>query len=493
MKYSVIGQSNTLVKGNFVDQLREKFPQHEPMTLGRVGASTSVIIPFFAADKLFLSGSKFCVIDVCVIDAGMVAGGQLDINVAKLILTWFGHFSRANGCEPIFLIIPTEHHLKSPHVRAAYFDMVKGVISEGKYLYIDASDLISHVVRKTGLSPSRACFDDPWHLNEETFADVAAMLSWFFDSAPAVSSRAAKVRVEVPHFRKVRPFAQRGEFAPRRHRSSAVSFDGVFVPLWGKLAIQLGAGTMFAAMINVSTSHCLARIRGEGEALIKFDIIPFSTRPFEARVVSVATPVMAQDGKTEIMPIPIVEAARISVPENPGLELGDIVVLDGEETLAYSHRRVVGDNNIFSRFLSAGGMLSPRESHIGRKIFADSILEFAARSGVDGAYLSDDQFAVCHVTLGTEQRLELPTPSGYFTGKITAGKPKDSKCAAIELRFQGGEPVLVRLSEELRTSLFEGKGDILSINSVPPGSPFLVDKVVMKPKQKRRIKVLASK
>lgn len=479
MKYSVIGASNTLVRDNFIDQMREKFPQHEQVSLGRVGASTSVILPFFATDPAFFSGSQFCVVDVCVIDSGGYAKGVYDLATAEAMLRWFGHVSRAAGCEPIFLIIHTTHHLQAPRPRTSYFEMVHRVVAEENFLHIDVGKLVAAAAKASGLSPTNACYDDPWHLNEETHCDIANMLGWFFDHGES-SADAVRASATIANLRKVSPSEQPGAFERREHRSSTVSFDGVFIPQWGKYELKIGSGRVFAAMVNVSSTHCLARIRGAGEILVDLDILPYSVRLLEARVIHVAKTLIAKDGKIEIMPCPVEAPKRAAPLPPPGLEIGDVVIWDGDSRVNYDHHPIKGDNDLFRRFFAAGGALADRSAE-GHKHFARSVRDYARRSGVSAELVGDDQFGVCRVRPLSDQRIELPAPDGSFTAKIIARKAQESACNGVEVRFADGERFSFRLSDDLRTAAFTGRGGFITMTSIPPGHPFVVEKVVLKP------------
>lgn len=480
MKYSVIGTSNTLGKDSFVEQLRERYPQHEAVSLGRVGASPSVIIPLFASDPSFFSESRFCVIDVCTYDAGAIVNRQFDLTTAEMILRWFGHTSRANGCEPIFLLLHTIHHLQTPTKRAAYYDMVKRVISEGGYLFIDGSAIIAEGCRRSGVSPVHGGYDDPWHMNAETLADIASVLGWFFDSDPHQSPARISVSASIPNFRTVRTSDQAPPKQRRQRRSSAMTFDGVFLPLSKKLRVDIGGGAIIGALLNVSSTHCMLRLRGNGEALISLEFTTYSNWSFEARAVNFSKRIEAERGVIELMPIGIEKPFRTPLPSVAGLEIGDIVVHNGEMGIAYDFHPVDSDTDLARLYLATGADLACRAPADGRRMFANPIRDHAIRSGVRAEVIGDERSAVCRIRPSRDQRVELPGPDEPYLGKITARKAQQSQCSAIELRAGGQQPIIAPLYDELRVFRFEGTGS-LSISSIPPGHSFVVEKVVLKP------------
>lgn len=477
MKYAVIGQSNTLVKGNFVEHLR-RFPQHQAVSVKRLGASYSIILPYFAADPSFFNGAQFCIIDTCVVDSGMVAGGTYSVERAESCLRWFGHQARQNGCEPIFLIIPTTAHIKDPDKRRSYFDMVHRVIRENGYLFLDVLDLGSRIAERLGMSIQNACYDDPWHLNEDTFRDIAAIIAWNMDTPPE-RGESQRLAWRGADFRVLN--IQSSEVPEARHATSTISFDGVAIPNNTSIRVETGPATPVAAMVNVAGTFSSVRIAGLGETFVDCDIVPFSSKPFEARLVDIPTPILALDGQVEITPLPVERPkTRPTPPAKEGLEISDLLVaMEGGRLFDYEYSPMIGDIDLFQRFTAAGNDIAERNSGDRVLLLGKAVRDIAVEAGIKADFVGDANFGVARICPTPSQTLMVATPGGDFTGKIVARLSFGSNCSALRITLGDREPMVIPMVSDVRAFNFQGTGDHIEITSIPPGSNYVVDKITM--------------
>ena len=106
---AVVGQSNSIIQGGFVDLLR-RMGSVRFERLGRIGASPSILAPFFMTEG-FLAGCEYCLLDFCVVDAAGIEDGTYSTERSLVWAEWACHQARRYGCEPILVIIPRAHEI----------------------------------------------------------------------------------------------------------------------------------------------------------------------------------------------------------------------------------------------------------------------------------------------------------------------------------------------------------------------------------------------
>ncbi len=109
MRVLVIGTSNSIFKGGYVDSLRQS-PDVTSLVRTGPGGSTSIIIPYFGLDIDF-SLFDMVVIDTSINDGAFASWGKLSSIDIMNNLEWLCCTAINSGCFPCFVLMPNKKFL----------------------------------------------------------------------------------------------------------------------------------------------------------------------------------------------------------------------------------------------------------------------------------------------------------------------------------------------------------------------------------------------
>jgi hypothetical protein len=350
MHCAIIGQSNSILRAGYFSKLLERSSVKITKS-GRLGGSSSVIGPYFGSDEFF-ADSEFCIIDLCVVDFASIWGGVDYYHIMQWV-DWIGHKARKNGCQPIFVLIPTDNFSVMAPLLAVY----EAIIRQNRYFYIDMRIPIKKIIQDEGLQIS-TLYKDGSHPGERISTFLADALSAFFENAYRITyhkDEATYAFKEFEIFHLVNYVASDMEVV--EHSSSLLSFKGVRLRVGQRLTVPIGRLEKPHA-IMVNSAACNSKVALEGsERLVKsLNLRPYSAASFEGRLVAICSPLKDRNHAITIeiagddeacQDRTLHEATEYDRSRTRLLEISDLLIEKGTRLLTYQrHVPAVEDTDI---------------------------------------------------------------------------------------------------------------------------------------------------
>lgn len=342
--YAVIGQSNSILGSGYVAKMNA-ISRHEMVSSGRVGNSTSVILPYFAYSPQFFCGAQYCIIDVCIVDCGELLGNLYDVAQMARYVNWIGHQCRSNGCEPIFILIPDVYMLDLD-LTSLFFKVFNEAIYLNHYCYLDVRDVIT-VLSKRKSCLRRDFYSDNWHINEEVSDIISNAIDCFFNHAPIGEAHHVPFRFEMTQFDRIKPSDISIPLENRvRRESSLMQFDGVRLCPGQVITFQTGAISRVCGLM-VNAANCYGKLRISGSDVVVKDLRLSTQRQggFQARILHLKSNIFDKRGAITLavdeQDEPTTENTAHVREQDPGfnfLEVGDMVVERGYGMSQYEAR-----------------------------------------------------------------------------------------------------------------------------------------------------------
>ncbi len=338
---AVVGQSNSIIRDGFVDLLRRRGTVSIER-MGRIGASPSILAPFFMSDE-FLSGCDYCLLDFCVVDAAGIEGGTYSSQQSLLWAEWACHQARRHGCEPILVMIPLSHEIGGS---SALVRMYREMAGRLRCHFLDAGEV---AVRLRGAGGGAALYADASHPGEALSQAMAAILERFMLEARG-ARQAARVRAVVRRVERLSVAALADGATAIRRPGSLVSFVGVDVMRGAALRLRTGAfGGLIGVLVNAAACTHDAAFTGSRRVVKRLTLRPYSRTEFEARLVPFGVPLGDGDGwlgvsasrAGEAWEDDTLQAVRGGIMPYR-VEIADLLVERGVETVAYEAGVTVG-------------------------------------------------------------------------------------------------------------------------------------------------------
>ncbi|MFG1464695.1 hypothetical protein V5F77_17565, partial [Xanthobacter sp. DSM 24535] len=226
------------------------------------------------------------------------------------------------------------------------------------------------------------------------------------------------------------------------------------------------------------------KISGTGEALEDFDIVPYSTRDFEARLVNLSKDIApSESGHISFTPQAVASPKKRPYPPRfQGLEVGDVMVQSPPEEVIYSYRPPQGERNILKRFKEAGQALNTAGNPTAFTYSPTDIAEHARASGLAAEVVAKVEGGVVRVTpLAPDAMLRLPAAISNFSGRISARASTATRSVgALKIMVDGNPVAELPLGDVTRTYYFSGSGHEISIISDIPSASYIIKKIVLR-------------
>lgn len=170
MRLLVLGTSNSILKGGYVDALSNRT---EIAHLDRIGpgGSTSIMLPYFGAEVDFGS-YDYLILDTSVNDGAFASWGALTQSEIIDNLRWLCHNATISGCSPVFLCMPNRTFLEGQDPTLASYLLVA---SEFSIPVLDGYQAVRQMAADDDL-PVADFFIDDLHLRPEVAVRLAPQL-----------------------------------------------------------------------------------------------------------------------------------------------------------------------------------------------------------------------------------------------------------------------------------------------------------------------------
>ena len=280
---AVVGQSNSIIQGGFVDQLR-RAGSLSFERMGRIGASPSILAPFFMTDE-FLRGCDYCLLDFCVVDAAGIDDGSYSTRQSLLWAEWACHQARRHGCEPILVIIPRAHESGGGSALVQRYREMAGRL--GCY-FLDAGEVAGRLLGAGGgvlRSDAAPLYLDAAHPGEALSRAMAAILERFMLERRRERRREV-VRAEVRRVERLSVAELAAGATVILRPDSLLSFRGVDVIRGEALRLRTGAfGGLIGVLVNAAACTHDGVFAGSRRVVKRLTLRPYSRTEFEARLV----------------------------------------------------------------------------------------------------------------------------------------------------------------------------------------------------------------
>jgi hypothetical protein len=341
VKVAVLGQSNSILKDGFFNKFLDKHQPIEVTAMGRIGASPSLLGPYFANESFF-RGSEFCIIDMCVIDFSLLSGGAIGLYDISKWIEWIGHSAKMAGCEPIFVCIPVN---PANHSELLISNCIS-LVERNEWFYLDVRECIRRLVERTGRTAGEL-YRDSSHPGPELSEAIADRLAQTIDEIRRTPMKAVSRTFPVSRF-EVLNLQGLLSAVQVSYSSSLLGFKGVRLERGRAYQLTVGAITgVSGLMLNSAACKGILEIEGDRKFHKNLRLRPYHPTRFEARLVPLCKPLRDDGGilKFSLVDGPVKESditfhSSTADEDNLGfIEIADLVVERGYDLLTYSSRQ----------------------------------------------------------------------------------------------------------------------------------------------------------
>lgn len=296
IRCSVLGQSNSILTEGYFDYF-SKHPSIEITKNGRLGASPSLLAPYFCEDSFFLD-ADYCIIDLCVIDQVMNWAHAVDLYSIAQWLEWLVHQARFAGCQPVFLMIPHEASITN---YSPVLHLYRSIAQQQECYFLDMAAIIKDDMEKTG-NAAKHYYRDNNHPSPQTSKLIADLLADFLLDTHNTFKPARKVTAFIRNFERVDilPFASADAVVHREN--SLMSMD--FIRLEEGRAIEIPCGQIeriHGVMVNAAYSFRKLKIVGRNQVTKNLCIYKSNNASdFRAQLIPLLSPIRDFQGKISL-------------------------------------------------------------------------------------------------------------------------------------------------------------------------------------------------
>lgn len=298
-KTAIIGQSNAILSNGFVHHLAQT-EGIEIGNMGRLGASPSILLPYFAS-RSFFAGHAFAIFDLAISDQGFLWSQAID---PYLIVQWLEYGivqAHAAGCIPILLVIPHQAVISSepdgpiPLLQQLYRSVA---LRNGALCF----DLYDEVKRRGLGDPAalNAVYADPDHLSTGFAAEVSATIARRMQAVSESSIERFPAFAAVPAFDRLQL-----PTVPNTVNTMLVSslLSGNFVTLseGDSLSVPIGtADRIEGVLVDRAGSGGKLQIAGSETVVKAVGTPPDSSHSFVAQILPLLGSVADRHGVVEV-------------------------------------------------------------------------------------------------------------------------------------------------------------------------------------------------
>ncbi|WP_338690353.1 hypothetical protein V5279_28775 [Bradyrhizobium sp. 26S5] len=340
-RIAILGQSNSILKEGFFNKFLDRHQPVEVVSMGRVGASPSLLGPYFAG-RSFFRNAEFCIIDMCAIDYSLLSAGAIGLYDVVKWIEWIGHSAKKNGCEPIFVCIPVSTVELSKHLISNCIS----VFERNEWFYLDVRDCITHLL-EDGTRRPESLYKDPSHPGVELSELIADSLK------ELISAIRAMPMIEVDRMFPIARFdvinlQDRLAAPPANYKTSLIEFRGVRLERGKTYELKVGSISALSGMLlNSAACKGVLEIEGDRKFYKNLRLRAYHPTNFEARLVPICKPLRDGEGAIALTVAdgaPIESDTTFHSVKTPEDDLGfveasEIIVERGYDLFTYRSRR----------------------------------------------------------------------------------------------------------------------------------------------------------
>jgi hypothetical protein len=341
-RIAIIGQSNSILQTGFVAHLMQR-PEIEIGHMGRIGASPSVILPFFAAPE-WLAGHDVCILDIAIMDHVFFWSEAIDLVSISQYVAYAIQMIHAAGCLPLLLIIPHQSALPYAHGGGKIpilHQIYHAVAAQNDAMVLDLTDGLDGLGTH---SPALldAAYSDPNHLSDSVSRGVAARIVSLIDEAMRTPLERRRVSVAFPNFERLGLMGLCPDAPSVMHTTSLLHGHFTFINPGDRLVVPTGPfDRLHAILVNRAQSGAKLAIEGSSTIVKAFGTKNERDTPLVAQLCSVITPVADRDGNLVLSladpDTPVSEQSCNPLDEHSGhVEISEILIHRGWRSLDFT-------------------------------------------------------------------------------------------------------------------------------------------------------------
>jgi hypothetical protein len=337
-RVAVIGQSNSILQHGFVAHLMRR-PEIEIGHMGRIGASPSVILPFYAAPE-WLAGHDVCILDVGVMDYIFLGEGAIDPASIAHYLGYALQMIHAAGCLPLLLVIPRKTALpcvaggaKVPFLHQIY----RGVAAQYDAMLLDLIDGLDDLGQRSRASLD-AVYSDPNHPAEPMQRAIADRIAALIGEAMSTQLERRPVSAAIPNFERLTLTGLCPDAPALLEMTRLFRTRLTLIAPGDRLVLPTGRfDRLHALLVNRSRSGAKLAIEGDRTVVKIVGTKHERHQPLVIQLCSVVTPVRDRDGVLALSiaepDTAVTEESCDPFEEDGGhIEIGEILIERGWRT-----------------------------------------------------------------------------------------------------------------------------------------------------------------
>lgn len=341
-RVAVIGQSNSILRNGFVAHLMQR-PEIEIGHMGRIGASPSVILPFYAAPE-WLAGHDFCILDVGIMDHIFLGEGAIDPAAIAHYLSHALQMIHAAGCLPLLLIIPRKPALPCiaggagvPFLHQLY----RGVAAQNDAILLDLLDGLDDLGRRS-MALLDQLYSDPNHPAEALQSAIADRIVALIEEAASTPIERRRVTAAIPDFERLTLTGLCPEAPAVLQMTSLYRVRLTRIAPGDRLVLPTGRfDRLHALLVNRSRSGAKLAIEGDRTVVKIVGTKNERQQPLVIQLCSVVTPVRDRDGMLTLSiagrDAAVTEDSCDPFEEDDGhVEIGELLIERGWRTWDYT-------------------------------------------------------------------------------------------------------------------------------------------------------------
>lgn len=307
MRLAVIGTSNSILRGGYVDALREDARVDSLLRTGP-GGSTSVILPYFGREVDFAAYDNV-IIDTSVNDSAFLGWGLIRAVEIAENLDWILRRAIAAGCGPVLLCLPNRAHMGGGD---AAFRVYRDAARRFGIPLLDGYVFAADYAADRGV-PVAHLFSDDLHLRPE----VARLLVPHLIGMCADVEWKNRPQSEGETDFRIIPASTMG-LPVHSRRTSLLKADCAQLSHGDRVQVQMQANeTLVAICCNVCKTFNSIVFKGETTEIIHIKTDVFGKKDFLAAARQISPAVSPKDGVVEM---------SLQAASGPGAEIIGLLI-----------------------------------------------------------------------------------------------------------------------------------------------------------------------
>ena len=340
LSISILGQSNSILKAGFFQKCLDADVTIEVTSSGRIGASPSLLGPYFAQGDFF-KGSEFCIVDTCVIDFSLLSANAIDYYDVVRWVEWIGHSAKRANCEPVFVCMPVSDINASRTIISACIS----VCQKQDWYYLDVRVVIAAVAKSQNVD-AKELYADGSHPAEFLSGVIATHLGNFLTKIRTAETAKCKRTFAFTAYERV-SLKDQIAGSPVEYSSRLIAFSGVRLERGETYPIHIGSDSSIRGlMVNSAACKSVLSIEGDRTFYKNLRLTPYHPTNFEARLIPICRPIRDHQGMVRLsLTSQDVSMSDVTFHSSKDgndegfIEVADLVVERGYDLVTYTTTR----------------------------------------------------------------------------------------------------------------------------------------------------------